>query len=388
MDESLFYKTLKKYNITSIDPIEIRRELNHIRGTKHPDKQNLKGQFATIEDKKNFIEINDAIEFIDQKKPEEITAIIVRTSSLELTEKDQNKTLEVITDLQKSLILATERINYRTALSQNINRIINNINYSRFFPKVTLPIASAVLSFIWLFPSTIDNSPLSSFINTHNLLFTILWLYCLMITGMFWYFVFICDAFEKKLVTQLNDESFQNEFFMHFVRERNAIKKSNKELSDIAELFMVDSLKNYLHLYFYMTVKKSQIFFFKYSPYLSDYWDKGVKDDDVNYYQIFKLEYDYEMSPDPVYGIKDGRVTFSGLARLDQHPRHSLFKQLLLQNLENNLYQETIQSFSKNILLKAEERGIIEVSKTYSVRTFGEIYRINNSRFTSEPLKI
>jgi hypothetical protein len=386
MDESIFYKILKKNNITSIDPTEIRRELNHIRVTKHPDKQNLNGQFATIEDKKDFIEINDAIEFIDQKKPEEITAIIVRTSSLELTEKNQNKTLEVMKNLQTSLILATERTNYRTALSQSINRSINNINYSHFFPKLTLPIASAVLSFIWLFPSTIDNSPLSSFMNTHNLLFTSFWLYCLMITGMFWYFVFICDNFEKKLVTQLNDESFQNEFFMHFVRERNAIKKSDKELSDIAELFMAATLKNYLHLYFYMTVKKSQILFFKYSPYLSDYWDRGVKDDDIDYYQILKLEYDYEMSPDPVYGIrKEGRVTFSGLARLDQRPRYSFLKQFLLKNLENNLDQETIQSFTKNILLKAEERGIIEVSKTYSVRTFGEIYRIKDSLFTSEP---
>jgi hypothetical protein len=171
MDEFIFYKILKKNNITSIDPDEIRRELNHIRGTKHPDKQNLNGQFATIEDKKDFIEINDAIEFIDQKKPEEITAIIVRTSSLELTEKEQDKTLEVIKNFQKSLILATERTNYRTSLSQSIDRSVNNINYSHFFPKLTLPIASLILSFIWFFPSTIDNSPLSLFFNTHNLLF-------------------------------------------------------------------------------------------------------------------------------------------------------------------------------------------------------------------------
>jgi hypothetical protein len=385
MDESIFYKILKKNNITSIDPIEIRRELNHIRGTIHPDKQNLNGQFATIEDKGDFIEINDAIEFIDRKKPEEITAIIVRTSSLELTEKNQDKTLEVVKNLQKNLILATERTNYRTALSQSINRSINNINYSHFFPKMTLPIASAVLSFIWLFPSTIDNSPLSSFVNTHNLLFTSLWLYCLMITGVFWYFVFICDNFEKKLVTRLNDDSFQNEFFMHFVRERNAIKKSDKEVADIAELFMADSLKNYLHLYFYMTVKKSSLFFFKYSSYLSGYWDRGEKDNDIDYYRIYKLEYDYEMSPDPVYGIIDGRITFSGLARLDVRPSMFSLNWFLLKNLESNLDQETIQSFINNILLKAEEREIIERLRTYSVRTFGEMYKINESLFASKP---
>ncbi len=381
MDELSFYKIVKKYNITSLDPKDIRSEFNRIRGEIHPDKQSLNGKFATTEDEKNFLEISATIAFIDEKKPEEITAIVERTTSIELIEITQNKTLEAIKDLQKSIIISAERTNYRNALSQSINQSINNTTYSNFVPKVTLSLVSVILSFIWFFPSTINNSPLSRFIDTISPLFTVLWLEILLITGIFWYFALISDNFERKLISKLIDETFQNEFFMHFVRERNAIREENKDGFELAGLFMAENLINYLQLHFYMTLKKSSLFFFKYSPYLGGYWDLGEKEDDIEYYQLYKLESDYETSSKTIYGIVDGKITFSGLTRLDKQPSFNFLNRLLLKNLDNNLDQETIQTFIKNILLKAEERGIIRSTRTYSLRTFGDIYKINDSFF-------
>lgn len=248
--------------------------------------------------------------------------------------------------------------------------------------KTILSIVTGILTFIGLMPSI-----------NQNLFFFGLWILGFIIVGIIWFYELLREWSQKLVLDKLNNESFQNEFFMGFISERKAIQEITDDNVVVSKIFSKEDLIDFLKFYLYIFVKKSKISLFG-SKFLSSDELYELIDDDIQgkikeelaYSQIYPLHCDWESGKDMENIDYNGKITFKILLKLDKKPVCSLQKKVLLYIVEKDLDGETTQKIIKNLLISAEGRGVIKSIMTESCRSFGNLFYIRY-RYAEPPEK-
>ncbi|MDD1689046.1 MAG: hypothetical protein LUQ66_00090 [Methanoregula sp.] len=223
----------KEFEIVIDDPQEIRKELIRMAKSLHPDQQQNGGQFKSDFDESRYYRIMAARDFIDgisvpliipidksltksSEKRSDVSEI--SNESTELTKKiDDLKTDIASIKHQKSIEYESKNLlvlNEQIKTQIEANRQFHNI------PKISLALITSILSFLWLFPSTIQNHPiLSKIIDVNSVLFLMIWLYLMTITIIMWFYYYQIEKNQANIFQRLNNESLQNNIFDEFLEE-------------------------------------------------------------------------------------------------------------------------------------------------------------------------
>lgn len=192
-----------EFGIDNESPDEIRKELIKRMSKIHPDKN--KGEFSSEKEKRDYLKINSAIRFLD------------------LQTKDQEALIPLkdVTDLIKTLkeLVPTNNENKSTEkLRIKIDNNIDKLKHRNQTPKIATSSFTALLTILWVFPSTVQQHPiLSMYIDPTYIWFTIIWLYSLMFTAILWSFLRRIENKEAAFKKRLNIESVQNSLFEDFI---------------------------------------------------------------------------------------------------------------------------------------------------------------------------
>lgn len=200
----------KEFGTKSNDISEIRKELRDIVKEIHPDKN--EGKFKTEADESKYHKISKAIEFLDQDftlvPKVEISALATLLRDQFPSRKDENQ-IKILEDRGE--------------------RFIKSIKDSSTVPKVSSAVVTTILSFLWLFPSTIAEHPiLSKYLTTDNLAFTFIWFYSIVFSGIYWLTAKTREDKIDSAIKRLNLESVQNRLFESFIELEIYSKKDIK----------------------------------------------------------------------------------------------------------------------------------------------------------------
>jgi hypothetical protein len=136
-----------EFGIDNESPDEIRKELIKRMSKIHPDKN--KGEFSSEKEKRDYLKINSAIRFLD------------------LQTKDQEALIPLkdVTDLIKTLkeLVPTNNENKSTEkLRIKIDNNIDKLKHRNQTPKIATSSFTALLTILWVFPSTLQQHPILS----------------------------------------------------------------------------------------------------------------------------------------------------------------------------------------------------------------------------------
>lgn len=191
------------FNLESDDIEVILISLKNERIEIHPDR--TKGVFTDKEHEERYHKVNESINYIENLKSNNSLAIIEQVISL----------VKVVKDLLPN----TKETVMQTNLESRINFAIQNYKSKLFFPKISFTAISAIMTFLFAFPTQIkDNVILSKYLDTQSSLFTIIWLIMLIYTAMFWYIVYLSQERSKRNLSLLKVDSTQNDLFEKFIR--------------------------------------------------------------------------------------------------------------------------------------------------------------------------
>ena len=221
---------IKDFGINSTDIGDIKKELRQILKDIHPDKNG--DRFKSKLDEINYHKILSALEFFEQEfalvTKAELTALttIIKDSSSPLKEQKQ---IEV--------------------LDKKIDALIKTYKDSNYTPKISSAVISVIITFLWLFPTTIKEHPvLSRLILPNSLIFTIVWFYSLFITGGYWLLTKRRENRIEEATKKLNLESIQNRLFDIFVKSNLADKET--ECINFSKDDLISFLKKLFMNYF------------------------------------------------------------------------------------------------------------------------------------------
>lgn len=203
MDFENIQQIQQAFNLTEDNAEGLRKQLRNLQASLHPDKHG--GDFASPIDKEMFIQIEDAIRFLDEKQHEQ-TALVPLSTVLEL--------VKIIRDSSPPAYRASDEL-----LSAQISSQIKEIKTQNIEQKITLTAVTTVLTAIWLFPSTIKDNPFLGYITADPMqktLFTGLWLASLVATGLFWIKTWRGEDRQKRVYSSLRTENFQNQLFLEY----------------------------------------------------------------------------------------------------------------------------------------------------------------------------
>jgi hypothetical protein len=160
----------EEFEIDSTEPEQIRKELNSRLAEMHPDRR--EDEEFSSEDKDRWAKIQNAKDFIDTDETEmmvparQVTALQKKVDELSLTAKSNE---------------------VKSQLSENIRDQESKIRSYGRGPRITSTAVTTVLTGLIAFPEYTSNHPiLSGIIDFQSLTFTLIWLYCLLFTGMVW----------------------------------------------------------------------------------------------------------------------------------------------------------------------------------------------------------
>jgi hypothetical protein len=260
-----------------------------------------------------------------------------------------------------------------------------------FSNKISLSVVTGIITLIWFMPATIQNSPLSAIISNSNPYFVGFWGFCLLITAILWCYIFSDDRSQKLFFEKFNDEDFQNEFLMSFIRERKVIREITDDKIVVSNIFGKEDLIDYLKFYVYIIIKRSTISLFKTEfPSSDEIFENNTRDEtkeELIYSKIYPLRGEWVFGEETLDIEYDGKITFNTLLKLDRGPINSLQKKLLLHNIEKELDSQITKKMVGKILSEAESRGIIKSINTLSFRSFGKLFYIT-FRNTDDPPEI
>ena len=212
------------FGIESDEISVIKKELKSILKDIHPDKN--EGTFKNKLDELNYQKAISALEFLDTEfrliSVNELNKLAVQTEK-RISKKEQKKAVK--------------------KLDNKISGYIKNYKRSHLFPKISSTALTAIISFLWLFPSTLEDHPvLSIYFTPKNQSFTSLWALALMITIFYWLLLKINERKMENATKRLNLESVQNNLFRRFINmEKYAAKREKKSFI----IFSKDDLINY-----------------------------------------------------------------------------------------------------------------------------------------------
>jgi hypothetical protein len=204
------------FNLHHDDLALLRDELNRIRISLHPDKNN--GQFPNTVDETRFHQANEAIIYIERLQNNHSLAAIERMTDLVKVVKDLPPVRQSDTGQQ--------RVDRKSDLT------FQQYRSHHFFPKITFTVMSAILTFLIAFPGSIKNNPtLAKLINPQSPSFAEIWLLLVGSTGLFWILVYLREERAKKILSQLKLESTQYSLFINFLRKDSSLQFYKDELT-------------------------------------------------------------------------------------------------------------------------------------------------------------
>ncbi|MBG6129951.1 hypothetical protein IWQ47_001966 [Aquimarina sp. EL_43] len=199
-------------NLDSID--QIRNELKSKIKKCHPDKVDSTEWDNGL--KNEFLNLTEAIEFIDTSKKENSSLVPV----------DQvTELVKVI----KDILPKNEIITQETKFENQLDSFLQERKDVMRFPKISLSVITGLISFVWLFPQTVADHPvLKNYISFENGFFLIGWVIALFYAIMFWVLISRKERREKSLIKYIKTERAQNKIFQRFL-DYNSNNKFNKE---------------------------------------------------------------------------------------------------------------------------------------------------------------
>lgn len=199
----------KEFDIQTDKKVEIKSELRKKLANSHPDKVGEKDFDST-----KFNRIKNALDFVNNGN-QELTTTEQVTDLIKIVRDLTNNTSKDLSEKQ---------------LSDSLDSYYKERKEALLFPKISLSVVTAILSFIWLFPQTVEDHPiLSRYISFENELATMIWLTLLIYTGFFWILISRKERREKVLSKRLKTDRTQNEILTDFKKSESSKKfmKSN-----------------------------------------------------------------------------------------------------------------------------------------------------------------
>ncbi|WBX75316.1 hypothetical protein PG911_11680 [Tenacibaculum ovolyticum] len=202
-----------EFGLNSNEQAEIKSELKRKLAESHPDKVG-----ETNFDSEYFEKIKSGLDFL------------TKTTTTELV------TTEQVTDLIQIVKELTTKNSSDTAekqFSDSLDNYYKERKEALLIPKISLSVITGVLSFLWLFPQTVQDHPiLSKYINFENSASTLIWFVLLLYTIIFWIMISRKERREKNLSKRLKTERIQNKILVDFKRENNDEKFIKSDLTE------------------------------------------------------------------------------------------------------------------------------------------------------------
>lgn len=196
----------QEFGIQENEPAEIRKKLRVLQAELHPDKYSASGEFESQEKKERYMRVEAAIKFLENNGKEQTALIPVN---------EVTNLIKAVT----SLIPANQAITAETNLSTQVSQNLANIRVQYIAPKVIVSAIPAVITAIWIFPTTVLEHPvLKMYIDIGSPQFLMVWLGSLMFSAFFWLFFQRIEYRQRQFQLLLKTESFQNSLFQDFLQ--------------------------------------------------------------------------------------------------------------------------------------------------------------------------
>lgn len=219
-----------EFGIDSESPDEIRKELIKRISKIHPDKN--KGEFSSEKEKEDYLKIGSAIEFLDEQAKDQKALI----------------PLKDVTDLIKTVTELVPTNNENTSaekLKIKIDDSIDKLKHRNQTPKIATSSITALLTILWVFPSTIQQHPiLSMYIDPTGIIFTVVWLYSLIFTATLWWILIRRENKDAALKKRLSLESVQNSLFKKFIDNRRHSTPTSGQVRFLKAEFVIFLTRN------------------------------------------------------------------------------------------------------------------------------------------------
>lgn len=214
----------RKYKIESEDIEIIRTELREKLKQEHPDSND------GIYDVEYFKEIVDDFEYIGtlckSKEKKEIVAV-------------PEEAINYLVHIAQQREIISKEENLCNKLNASVEVQISTFKNRFRKKKYGLASVTGVLTFLWMFPENIVSHPVFEYWADQNvfpyntqyavLMLTVLWLYALMLTAMYWVFTERAERYEGYILEKIKIENVQNNIFMKFIKRmesENCFSKS------------------------------------------------------------------------------------------------------------------------------------------------------------------
>ena len=233
---------IKEYfKLHSVEDDHLKKEIKKLMQKHHPDPTN-NGEFESPEQKEKYLRLSEALNFLSQKN----TSLLLRDDLKALTKKVNDLALTQNKNIGRENIKQEEK-----QLSQVLNESIQTFHNRNRFPKISSLIFAAVVSAIWAFPNTVKDNPSLSFLYENHQTFTVVWIFILVISIIFWFTLKTIEARDEEIKKSYKIEAIQNQMFILFtnwlVAHRRFDYSKNREREDKTVLrFSKDDLSSFL----------------------------------------------------------------------------------------------------------------------------------------------
>jgi hypothetical protein len=237
MDFKSLDEIISHFELDNNDVEDLKKELKNLIKKIHPDRN--KGEFKNDEDKDLYMEIQDALEFLEGSgrtslaTNNDITALAKVLKDLATTRKDE---------------VAAESIEKKgSSLTTKLQDSITAFHKQNTTPKITSIVATTLITGLWIFPSTVKDHPLLGALYQYNKEFTIIWLFSLFAMGLLWLRIKSAERRDEQIKRSYKLESTQNFIFSLFTKwmcanHKNYSINENKRVI----LFSKDDLISFL----------------------------------------------------------------------------------------------------------------------------------------------
>lgn len=244
MNYTTIKEIIEEFDLEHSEISDVRKELKALLKLVHPDNNGGKG-FKDKVAKLTYNKLMSAIKFIDEQ------ILTITKNELATIVKD----LVPVNDNKEEYLKLARQIKYE----------IRNLKKSNLLPRISTSAVAIVISFIWLFPSTVLEHPvLSKIIEPTSQLFTIIWICSLIIVGLVWLVAKRKEKIMKEALNKLNLEMIQNNIFLKSIRgkiysaEKEKIDYITFSKDDIIDFFSRLEIRGFNETYRWMKRKPLQ----------------------------------------------------------------------------------------------------------------------------------
>lgn len=200
----------EEFNLGGIRKEELRSELRIKLANSHPDKVGAEN-FNSDE----FTKIQNALGFVDSYS----TDLVV------------NEQVTSLIEIVKELTIKTQINSTQYQFNDAIDDFYKERKEALLFPKISLSAITAILTFLWLFPKTVEDHPvLKKYITFENETSTTIWIVLLFYTIIFWILISRKEQKDKSIAKKLKTEKTQNKLLTEFKESYDTIQFAKSEL--------------------------------------------------------------------------------------------------------------------------------------------------------------